>query len=345
MKEILFIGALDYGNNPYSGDVIKNRYLVEYFEKYSHKVDCIDTMHWRKNPLIILEVITKLLFTRINNVIISTSHTSAYTLIKFVNTLKIKKNFYYFMIGGYMQILLREGVYKKEYFRKLKYIIVEADKIKEMYNEIGIFNTIRVYNFKRYSYSPNLNLPRLGKVKFVFISRITKLKGIFIILEAVYKLNDEGYTNKFEVDFYGSVEEKIKEEFLSEVKSVTNVFYKGFMNLTDDKNYQKLSNYDAMLFPTLYKTEGFPGIIADAAIAGIPVIASNWEFAQELISDQNRGYIIPVGDADALATKMKYLIDNRKEAAQMRKKCASKAKEYHIDNVLTEKLLKQLELK
>ena len=121
--------------------------------------------------------------------------------------------------------------------------------------------------------------------------------------------------------------------------------YKGFLNLKDENNYCILSDYDAMLFPTMHPTEGFPGVIADAAISGLPVIASNWNYAEELIGDGVCGLLFPVGNDDALYEKMLLTIEHRDTLERMRKNCVEKAKQYNMDKVLNEKMLVDLKLK
>jgi glycosyltransferase involved in cell wall biosynthesis len=54
-----------------------------------------------------------------------------------------------------------------------------------------------------------------------------------------------------------------------------------------------LSNYDLLLFPTRYFTEGLPGSIVDAYFAGLPVIATKWKHAEEFVIHGKTGYIVP----------------------------------------------------
>ncbi len=75
------------------------------------------------------------------------------------------------------------------------------------------------------------------------------------------------------IDIYGPIYNEYLTEFEEECQnSSENLNYKGV--LQPDEIYQVLSEYDLMLFPTQYYTEGFPGSILDAYISGLPVIAS-----------------------------------------------------------------------
>ena len=340
-KDILFIGPLDNNNIPKHGDSIKNRHLVNFFKQY-RTVSCIDTWGWKKRPWLLLFLIYGVFFGNYKSIVYSVSNETAYKLTKLFTLFPIPKKLIYFMIGGYTPIKIAQGIYKAEPFRKLDKIIVEADRCKEFYEEVDIHNALTVYNFKPYNFSPNLNLPHSGKIKFVFLSRLTELKGIFLILNAIKTLNDNGYSDRFEVDYYGSISPEVKERFLNEINNFKNAFYKGFLNLMDENNYNVLSKYDALLFPTMHPTEGFPGVIADAAIAGVPVIASNWNYAEELVAAPGCGYIVPTGDVDALVEKMMYIIDNRSENEKLRSVCVQRATIYKMSNVLTTNLLNNI---
>jgi len=343
---VFFIGALDYPNVPKAGDAIKNRILLDWFRANFSTVRYVDTQQWRKNPFILFKLLRILLFCKIDNIVISTSNQSAYRIICFINKLKLKNTkVYYFMIGGYTPIKIKQGIFKVEPFKMLEKIVVEADRVKEFYAEVGLHNTYRVYNFKSTSYQADVSRPHQGKIRFVFLSRLTELKGIFHILNSVRQLNAEGLKNHFEVDFYGSFDDTVKERFTEEISSIPNAKYNGFLDLKVDSNYDILASYDAMLFPTMHPTEGFPGVIADAAIAGVPVIASNWNYAKELVDDCSCGFVFPVGDNDALTDLMRFAINNRNRLQDVRRNCVERSIIYRTDYILTPALIRDLKMK
>ena len=106
-------------------------------------------------------------------------------------------------------------------------------------------------------------------------------------------------------------------------------------------SYNLLSEYSCMLFPTFWQGEGFPGVIIDAYIAGLPVISSDWNMNSELIEDGETGFLVPVQNAKMLADKMLDLIKNPELVMNMRINTLAKAKDYHIDSVwpLFEKII------
>ncbi len=338
-RSLLFLGALDYPNVPQAGDAIKNRFIVDLFRRELKGVDYVDTQRWKKNPLILIRVIRYLLTRRYDNIVISTSNVSAYRLIRLTTSLHLKSRIYYFMIGGYTPVKIKNGIYRPEPFRKLERIIVEADKVCQLYSEVGIYNTYRMYNFKPVLYVPDISTPHTGRFRFVFLSRLTRLKGVFNIINSVRILNAEGLSDRFQVDFYGRIDADIREAFMRDADGLPNVSYKGFLNLDRPEGYRILSEYDVMLFPTMHITEGFPGVIADAAMAALPVLASDWQYAREIIGDGRCGILFPMGDDKALTGYMKKLIENRQILEPMRKNALERSSEYNVDKVLTRDLI------
>lgn len=345
-QRLFFIGALDYPRMPQAGDAVKNRYLLSFFTERLKDVRYVDTQRWKKNPFILLRVLWNLLFRRFDNIIISTSNVSAYRLVRLTTSLHLKSRIYYFMIGGYTPVKIKDGIYKAEPFRLLERIIVEADRVSELYHEVGIDNTYRLYNFKPVRYVPNLGLPphEGNVVRFVFLSRLTELKGIFHILESVRQLNAEGLGKRFEVVFYGRVDADIHDRFIAQCDDLHNVSYKGFLDLGSADGYRTLASFDAMLFPTMHVTEGFPGVIADAAMSALPVIASNWQYAEEIIGDGRCGLLFPVGDNEALTALMRRVINDPSCLGPLRHNALQRSSMYDVKRVLNDRLLDDLNM-
>jgi glycosyltransferase involved in cell wall biosynthesis len=89
-----------------------------------------------------------------------------------------------------------------------------------------------------------------------------------------------------------------------------------------------------MLFPTFWIGEGFPGVLIDALISGLPVLASNWNLNQEIIEDNETGFIFKAKDSQALYLKMRYVLFNKKEIEHMRINCINRAIDFHSETVL-----------
>ena len=168
-------------------------------------------------------------------------------------------------------------------------------------------------------------------------------KGVNYIIDAAHSLVESGI-NDFIVDIYGRIDPSYETELHSKIKEDKNVEYKGFLMLNEKNGYDTLASYDVMLFPTYWHGEGFPGIIIDAFVAGLPVIASNWNLNTSLIKDNSNGVIIPVHDVSALAEAMKNVISGKTNINLMSKNAQKEAMRYDVNNVITNDLLRDLEI-
>ncbi|HYO49954.1 MAG TPA: glycosyltransferase family 4 protein [Chloroflexia bacterium] len=76
--------------------------------------------------------------------------------------------------------------------------------------------------------------------------------------------------------------------------------------------YRKAS---VLVFPSL--CEGFGMVITEAMSQGLPVITTHNTAGPDLIKDYHNGFIVPVRDADALAEKMAWCLDNPRLVTEM----------------------------
>lgn len=88
-----------------------------------------------------------------------------------------------------------------------------------------------------------------------------------------------------------------------------------------------------MLFPTHFPTEGIPGSVLDAYIAGIPVVASDWTYARELIENGKTGIIIPFEDnQEKFNSACESLLNEPEKLNKMKEFARERTVEYHADN-------------
>lgn len=343
-KRLLFIGALNLNQSPNGGEEYKNQVFVHKLKSY---YDCkiMDTHEWRKNKFIALTILVESFTGTYHSIILSASSKSTYRLIQILSlSKKVLNKISYFVIGGYFPEALNEGIYKVKYYTSLKAIILEGEILKNKINTKQTLSNVGVIpNFKKF----DLNLPTGKKnsdlVEFVFLSLITKDKGTDLIFKAAELLIENGYSGKFTISLYGKIDEMYKQEFLESLN--THIKYEGYINIMQNPidSYQILSNYDCMLFPSYFLGEGFPGVIIDAYIAGLPVIASDWHMNREVIDNGVNGIIFTSKNEIELSKAMERLIENPQLLVDMSINVRKKASEFHIDKVWN-KIEKVIEL-
>lgn len=134
-------------------------------------------------------------------------------------------------------------------------------------------------------------------IKFLYVGRLSKLKGVDLIIKANKILNVQGYD--FKIIFIGKNIDDFK---LNE----PNLEYEGVVPSTVIFNYY--CNADVLIMPSLY--DGWGAVISEATSLGLPVIGSNKAGASHhLIQNNFNGFIINP-NIDELVEKMRFFLDN-----------------------------------
>lgn len=340
-RKLIFIGPAGGNGIPKNGASAKNYHLMKFFKEKGINVVTVDTESWKKNPLILIKLALLLLFNQKANYIIAANNMSSYRLLQIMYLFPGKRKVIYWIIGGSIADWIKNKKVSKSPYEIVDYFLAEGRKMQNTFAEIGFNNTIYVPNFKCIDYLPKILKKSNNKVRFVFLSRIIPEKGCNTIIEAVSILNNK-CPDRFLVDFYGPIEPSYNSDFLNKISSFDNVSYNGFLDLRNQRNYDQLSEYDVMLFPTYWHGEGFPGVIIDAYISGLPVIATNWSLNADIIEDGKTGIILKENSAEALANAMFELINNSKLCQVMSNASRNAAMNYDIKNVVSNELLNKL---
>lgn len=122
----------------------------------------------------------------------------------------------------------------------------------------------------------------------------------------------------------------------TKIKNSLTIRYCGIVN--PEKSVETLRKYDALLFPTLFRTEGLPGTIIDAYAAGLPIISSKWESFNDIVEDKKTGIGYNFGDYESLVKTLEWAVFHRETLDKMRGNCIRKASEFLPETVMSELL-------
>jgi len=334
-KTLIFVGPLK--KTPDNGVAMKNHLFVDRFKEVFDKVIAIDGDKPKKRPWCIAQLVMATLTHPNATIAVSFSVMTGDKVLRLLRRLK-RNNIYYWAVGGTLHQRLVELGYDLETYRRLDAIYVQSEKIVRGLEALDIHNSIKVDNSKRIDYYPSIPLKNRTDKKFVFFSRVHPDKGCQEIINCVKRLNDLGY--KFIVDFFGALD-KDYQDFPSRIADVPNISYKGFLDVKKNSGYDTLAAYDVLLFPTYWMGEGFPGVVIDAYIAGLPIISSDWNCNEEVV-DAETGIIIPHHNEDALFEAMKKVLDNEIDLDKMSQECQKRAGQYDNRVVLSEENLRKI---
>lgn len=336
-KTLVFIGTIK--KVPNCGESMKNHLFIDRFREVFDKVVIVDIVKPRSRPWCIFQMAWVALTHRNCPVAMSVSVSTGDKVLHWLQAIGCKK-IYYWAVGGTLHLRLVDHHFALEPYRKLKAIYVQSPQIVKGLKELGINNAIHVNNSKRIDYIPDIAGRNNGKIRFVFLSRVHPDKGCTMIVNSANRLNELGYYDRFTIDFYGKIDDNYN-AFLPMIEPIGNVQYRGFLDLSGKEGYDVLATYDIMLFPTFWDGEGFPGIVIDAFISGVPIIASNWNCNEEVIDSQT-GVIIPHHDENALFDTMKNALEGMYNLRQMAFECQARAKGYDNRIVLSEENLRRI---
>lgn len=156
-----------------------------------------------------------------------------------------------------------------------------------------------------------LDYPDDSIIRFYFIARIMKEKGIEQIIDAAEYFHS---TPNVEFHICGGCGDDYSDRIrkLNEKGIIT---YHGVVNSRDDmiKVYQTAS---CVVHPTYY-AEGISNVLLEASASARPIIATDRTGCREIIDDGENGLLIREKDSDDLIEKLKYFIslpwDERKK--------------------------------
>lgn len=335
-KRILFIGPAGDNGALYHGASAKNSLIIRRLVELGASVTVVDTENKLKS---FIPLAFHSLFINYDEVIISASRRSAYSFIRLFRKLHPRRSLHYWMIGGILAEEIESGRFSRKVLSGLTSIITEALPITRKLNEAGLDNVVTIPNFRDISLMPgDIRKGNDMTVKFIFMSRIDPVKGTDIIFKAVEKLEKRGLTD-FIIDFYGVVKESYRNEFEKRLAGSSRCRFKGFLDLSAKEGYSILASYNCMIFPTVWESEGIAGIFIDAAMAGLPVIASDWRYNSEFITHLENGLMVRPDSADSLADAMALVIKERSLLDIMSEKSREKAALYDYRRLISPTLI------
>ena len=160
-----------------------------------------------------------------------------------------------------------------------------------------------------------------------------KRKGIEDAANAVRTINEKLGRTAYTLDIYGRVDANYEEAFAAFSKDFPE--YIRYVGAVDgSKSTEIIKDYFALLFPTYYHGEGYPGTLLDAFSAGVPAIASDWHYNREIIGE-DKGFLYETKNVEALTKLLIKLQENPDELNAQKRACLN-----YAVSMKSEKLIK-----
>jgi len=169
-----------------------------------------------------------------------------------------------------------------------------------------------------------------GKLKILFIGRIVKEKGIKELLYAVQRASS--LSRQIELVCIGPDGGYVREALGLISKLGLDSMVKITGALAEEEKLKYLKWCDVLVLPSYYEAFGIP--IVEAMAHGKPVIATKTVGAKSLVDHGKTGFLVDVGDSDAIAA---YLIEFFREPHlkyEMGEKGLANAREFTLDKMV-----------
>jgi glycosyltransferase involved in cell wall biosynthesis len=251
------------------------------------------------------------------------------------------KSFYLKPVGAGLDLFINSQ--KKLFQEYLLFVLRATDGIltqtkllKDDLNKLGCTNAYYLPGCRPQSAITQVSQHSSSELRMIFLGHITRLKGPLILLEAL-KIVSKSCDEQVTCDFFGPINNEIRDEFLEELKSTPNAHYCGVAEAGTGS--QLIAHYDALVLPSYFDTEGHPGVLIEAMHAGVPVIATQLRTFPELITNGINGFLVPPKDSQLLAGAICLLAVDPTMRKKMGQANYLKGEEFRADNVV-EQLLK-----
>lgn len=298
---IFIIGYFGFNNNQLDGQTVKTRNILSLLEEkyFGDNLIYFDTQGLKSNPFLFFVMIYKSFF--VNKVVYLPGKNNLHYLFPFLYFISkiFKFDIIYVVVGGWLVDYILKNKYRLFMFLGLKAILVETKNMRDILNTHFYLNNVlefpnfRILQNESFVHLDESDLDLMNDTfRIVFVGRLVKEKGIDVIFRflAFYNSNAEKYLKKVEVYFYGQFfDNEYQAFFFENIKLFPNAFYRGV--LQPNEVLSSLKSYEVLVLPTRYNGEGFPGVIIEAYLAGIPVIVSNWMYLSEFVIHRETGYI------------------------------------------------------
>lgn len=345
-KKIGLIGRIDPDQTMFDGQTVKTRTVWRMLcERYgAENIVVTETLNYKREPLRVLRQYRRCM-RECNDVVVLLSRNGRRLFFSLLRrqALRHGKRVYHDLIGGGLVSDVRREPWLAGQLRSFEVNWMESQCLVERSVELGISNCEFLPNFKQIEpLDPSeLTVPATSPRRLCTFSRVAELKGILEAVQAVEALCARDGEGAWTLDIYGPVDSEFRCVLDEALTAATCARYCG--SVSPEGSVEVLRNYWALLFPTRWKPEGFPGTVIDALAAGVPVVASRWRYYGEMLQDGVTGMSYEFGgDAADLITAIDDLVACENEMMAMKRACLERARAYSADE-LFERMARRIE--
>jgi glycosyltransferase involved in cell wall biosynthesis len=208
-------------------------------------------------------------------------------------------------------------------------ILIEGKKYGLFLSQYG-FESTYFPNYTMIERYDNNSTTQQNIIRFLYVGRVIKLKGIDESIELISKLRQTSQKDII-FDIIGDYETDYRDNLLSKYhhRNIT-------INFIGYKDKQEISDYfhraDMFLFLTRWHGEGHSNSLNEAMAHGLPIVFYDTGFTREIIG--NDKFLLDKDDLEGNVWKLKNILDNYKLYKNEKIRLKELAlKEYSLDKM------------
>nr|WP_298332164.1 glycosyltransferase [uncultured Christiangramia sp.] len=163
------------------------------------------------------------------------------------------------------------------------------------------------------------NVRKNSIFQITYVGRLVEFKGAHIAIKIIAELKDRGFED-INLNIVGEGETKPKlKKMISELDLRSNIKFYGVLSQMETRDL--LDRTDVFILPGIIDQHGRAEnqglVIQEAQAMQVPVLVSDAGGMKYGLQDEISGYVLEIGDIEAFANKIEFLIINDKEKIKM----------------------------
>ncbi len=163
-------------------------------------------------------------------------------------------------------------------------------------------------------------------IEVLYSGRLAKPKGVDVLLRAARVLENAGLDFRLSIIGDG-IEAAPLKQLATELHLNHKVAFIGALQFHEVMDWYEKGHI--LVLPS--RAEGWPKVLAEAMCHGLVCVSTNQGLIPWLLRD--KGFVFNVGDVEALASYLKYLISNPAEYNKLSREAAKWAQNYSIEGL------------
>jgi glycosyltransferase involved in cell wall biosynthesis len=169
------------------------------------------------------------------------------------------------------------------------------------------------------------------------VASFTPSKGLHYFLQAACKIRNKLPGVRFVIAGDGSLRPQL-ERLIIQFQLQDAVMLLGWRRDVPDL----LKTFDVFLLTSLW--EGLPRVLVEAALSGVPIVASNVDGVPEVAQDGENGFLVTPGDTDAMADRVVDLLRDQTLRRTMGQCGRALAESFSVEKMLHDYTVLYLDL-